>query len=59
MNNIKKFYYREWKNAERECNEIYANQCKNKYREAIMKSLEQPFRFYSEKLKQYPDIYLN
>lgn len=54
-----KFYYHEWKTAEKEGNKTYALKCKKAYRDLVLKSLEKPYRYFNEKLKAFPAIILN
>jgi len=55
----RKFYYREWKEAEVSGNVKYANACKDKYRDIVIESLKKPYNMYIQELKQFPMIYLN
>lgn len=57
--NLSDFYYTEWKNAEKEGNIEYAKNCKEIYRELIMRKITKSHHFFHEKLKLYPMINLN
>jgi hypothetical protein len=56
---MKDTYYNQWMDAREDGNLEYAEACKQKFRELVMKELEAPFKIYIEKLKAYPPIYLN
>lgn len=55
----KEFYYIEWKIAEKDSDTRYSEIYKERYRKAVMKSLEKPYTMIHEKLKQFPIIILN
>lgn len=57
---IIKFWYSEWKEAERESHLYWAAECKEKYSKLIIDKLRQELSMYYRKaLRQYPTIYLN
>ena len=56
---MKKWYYTEWKIAEKEGNNSYANSCKEQYRLETMKQLIKCYHMYHEKLKMFPLLNLN
>lgn len=55
----KKFYYREWHEAQKDGNTRYANECKEQYRKLVMQEKIKPYHFYSDKLKMFPILNLN
>ena len=55
----KEFYYREWKEAEKEGNLAYAFLCKGKYYNFVMETLFQPYNVYYPALPYFKFIYLN
>jgi len=58
---MRDFYYKEWKNAEKEGNDHYAILCRLKYLCLVKDEyiLRTPHKQYIDALKAYPPIYLN
>lgn len=53
------FYRTEWKREQKKGNTEYAETCKEMYRMLLMDSLEKPYTFRDDRLKQFPMIILN
>ncbi len=56
---IEKFYYIEWKLAEKDNNDAYAQQLKEYYRSLVMKRLVKKHNEFYDKLKMFPIINMN
>lgn len=54
-----KFYYREWKEAEKDGNIKYALNCKEQYRILVMESRKESYNYIRDELKMFPIIHLN
>jgi hypothetical protein len=53
------FYYRQWKEAEKDGNKDYIDSCKEHYRRLVMEKITQPYNYVHDKLRMYPMINLN
>ena len=56
---MKSFYYKEWKDAEKEGNGHYAQLCKLKYMCLMMKARKETQRQYIYILEQWTQVNLN
>ena len=60
MDIAKKYWYGEWKRAEKAGQHEWAKVCKNKYKEIVLNNLrKEPSIYYVEASKAFPIIYLN
>ena len=56
---MKQFYYTEWMIAKEEGNLIYASDCKEMYKQCVLKEIVKQHNQYIEKISQYPMLWLN